>query len=65
MAGWFRRNIVRDRSGRNLMRRRFAMLLLAAGLAFGLPAMAAVYVDESACAGCHAAQYNVMATRAG
>jgi len=56
-AGWFRRNIVRDRSGGNMMRRRFALLLLAAGVALGPPAMAAIYVDESACAGCHEVQH--------
>jgi len=39
------------------MRRHLSLFLLAIGLALGLSAMAATYVDESACAGCHAAQH--------
>jgi predicted CXXCH cytochrome family protein len=43
--------------GGNVMPRRLALLFLAAGLALGLQAMAATFVDESACAGCHEAQH--------
>jgi len=48
---------LRYQFGGKLMRRCFAFLIIAAGLAPGLPATAATYVDESACAGYHAAQH--------